>query len=155
MPIPTDGTRPALTFSDRLYYCAQDDAPDFRWRSPEAVRPICTITSNLSGVPVSKFKRQNNNKGVEFYRVSFVLRLSVEREVGCPVAAAAVVVVVVVVASTGDTADGGTGDEVRDAVRRRQLWTGYGQVRRAVSGGRWAVMAGSQCGVCRQIGAQA
>ncbi|KAB8209828.1 hypothetical protein BDV34DRAFT_221331 [Aspergillus parasiticus] len=56
-----------------LMVCYSDTAPD---NVTEDVFKLCTIEFDLNGIPPVLFKTKNNSKGVEYYRIEIVARLT-------------------------------------------------------------------------------
>ncbi|TGZ81553.1 actin-like ATPase domain-containing protein [Ascodesmis nigricans] len=63
-------------FEDDLMACDLDAAPDFQWKNPSALRRICTVRSDLSKIPLTRFTAVTNCMGSKFYRITFNLKLS-------------------------------------------------------------------------------
>jgi hypothetical protein len=47
-----------------------------------AVKRVCIVHADLSHVPTSKFSRRRNSLGLDYFVVSFSLRMSIVKEVG-------------------------------------------------------------------------
>ena len=77
---------PQFIFTDYLYICDLDLAPDYLWRNPKGARMACTLHADLSTVPVSKYKIKTNTQGQNFYHVDFQLAVKVQDEVCMPCA---------------------------------------------------------------------
>ena len=82
--IPVDD--PEFIFTDYLYICDLDLAPDYLWRNPRGARMACTLHTDLSTVPVSNYRIQTNSQGQKFYRVDYELAVKVQDEVYMPCA---------------------------------------------------------------------
>ncbi|KAF8243917.1 hypothetical protein K440DRAFT_611241 [Wilcoxina mikolae CBS 423.85] len=77
VPVPlVPGHQPWLMFTDELLACDLDDAPDFKWKNPGSIYRICTLPSDLSGIPLRKFSKYTNSLGVQYYRIDFELQIS-------------------------------------------------------------------------------
>jgi hypothetical protein len=72
---------PDFIFYDPLLICNLEVAPDYKWKNPSAVDTVCTLRSDLTDIPVSKFKIKTNSSGERFYRVDFHLSMKVLDEV--------------------------------------------------------------------------
>lgn len=72
---------PDFIFFDPLLICDLEVAPDYKWRDPSAVGTVCTLRSDLTGIPVSKFKIKTNSSGERFYHVDFHLSMKILDEV--------------------------------------------------------------------------
>ncbi|KAE8314628.1 hypothetical protein BDV41DRAFT_575587 [Aspergillus transmontanensis] len=59
--------------SINLMVCYSDTAPD---KVTEDVFKLCTIEFGLNGIPPVLFKTKKNSKGVEYYRIEIVARLT-------------------------------------------------------------------------------
>ena len=77
---------PEFNFTDYIYICDLDSAPDYIWRNPKGARRACTLHADLSTVPVSKYWIQTNSQGQKFYRVDYELAVKVQDEVYMPCA---------------------------------------------------------------------
>lgn len=82
VPVPlVAGHQPNLKFTDELLACDLDDAPDFKWKNPASVYRICTLTSNLHGISLKRFRKHTNSLGVQYYHIEFQLQISLVDEV--------------------------------------------------------------------------
>jgi len=81
VPLPVDEQLLGLTFRDHMVVCDLSQALDYEWKNPSAIYRICTVTSDLSAVPLSKFKKHRNLAGKEYYRVEYDLRMKLVNEV--------------------------------------------------------------------------
>jgi len=79
--IPHDGAVPNLRFVDTLHSCDLDTAPDYMFQNPNAVSTVCTVHSDLSGVPLSKFVLKTNSNGRKYYKVPFDMTMTIVDEV--------------------------------------------------------------------------
>jgi hypothetical protein len=77
--VPTSS--PNFVFSTPLRVCDLDDAPNYLWKDPAAVRTLCTLRSDLTGIPVSKYQVTRNSNGQSYYRVDYQLVMKVQDEV--------------------------------------------------------------------------
>ncbi|KAF8247382.1 hypothetical protein K440DRAFT_661489 [Wilcoxina mikolae CBS 423.85] len=80
--IPTiRGLQPQLQLYHTLLGCDLDNAPDFKWKNPDVIRNVCTLHSDLSRIPTSKFTVWSNSSGERFYKITYDLKMSLISEV--------------------------------------------------------------------------
>jgi len=79
--MPHGGAVPNLRFVDTLLSCDLDTAPDYKFQNPNAVSTVCTVHSDLSGVPLSKFVLKKNSDGRKYYKVPFDMTMTIVDEV--------------------------------------------------------------------------
>jgi len=93
----TQGEEPCFVFTSSLYACDLDEAPEYKWQNPngtlfptsplfhsltsKAIYHVCTLTSDLSCIPRSKFSIFTNSKGEKFWHVEFIKRMTLVNEV--------------------------------------------------------------------------
>jgi len=78
--VPTRGP-PNLRFTDALLACDLDHPPDYNFENPSAIETVCTVHSDLSAVPTSKFGRQKNSDGNWYYKIEFDMTMTIVDEV--------------------------------------------------------------------------
>jgi len=78
--VPVTAKPQDFIFRSPLLICDDNYAPDYRWRKPDSVHELCTLSSDLSSVPVSKFTIQTTPNG-DYYRVRYQLVMKVQDEV--------------------------------------------------------------------------
>ncbi|KAF8245037.1 actin-like ATPase domain-containing protein [Wilcoxina mikolae CBS 423.85] len=79
--IPIPAAPRDFIFHTPLFACDLMDPPDFKWKNPKAIYRVCTLFSDLSHIPLSKFKKTTNARGESFYEVKYVLRVTLLDEV--------------------------------------------------------------------------
>jgi len=92
----TQGEEPCFVFTSPLYACDLDEAPEYKWQNPngtpspsplfhslisKAIYHVCTLTSDLSCIPRSKFRIFTNSKGEKFWHVKYMERMTLVNEV--------------------------------------------------------------------------
>jgi len=78
--VPTYGP-PELRFTDSLVSCDLEYPPDYKFKNPSAIETVCTVHSDLSTVPTSKFGCQRNSNGKQYYKIVFDMTMTIVDEV--------------------------------------------------------------------------
>jgi hypothetical protein len=96
--VPIPAVASDFVFYTPLFSCELPYPPAFKWMNPTgiysglahvltfpkyipAIKRACTLRSDLSRIPLSKFKKTTNSHGESFYEVKYALRVTLLDEV--------------------------------------------------------------------------
>jgi hypothetical protein len=96
--VPIPAVASDFVFYTPLFSCELSYPPAFKWMNPTgmdsslahvltfaqympAIKRACTLRSDLSRIPLSKFKKTTNSRGESFYEVKYALRVTLLDEV--------------------------------------------------------------------------
>jgi hypothetical protein len=96
--VPIPAVPGDFIFKTPLFSCDLEDPPAFKWMNPNgiccdpahvyaftkyipALTRVFTLYSDLSDIPLSKFKKTTNSRGDSYYEVKYTLRVTLLKEV--------------------------------------------------------------------------
>lgn len=80
MHLVLPGEQPDSSVSVPLYACDLDQAPEYMWQNPTAIRKVCTLNADLSSIPRYKYTTLRTPIG-DFMIITYEYRMTLVNEV--------------------------------------------------------------------------